>query len=302
VNRQADFQTVSSTDHPAWVKGVDRVLAIQRPAVVAYVRGIRRRYPGATPEQLVKVLERRYLTAITAGGAAVGATAMVPAIGTGVTLALSGVETAGFLETTALFAQSVAEVHGLSIEDPVRARSLVMSLMLGRTGADLVKQFTGQAMGQSPERKAFWGEMVSSSIPQVMMGPVADELKKRFLRKFAVTHGASLLGKAAPFGIGAAIGGVGNNIAGRQVVSATRSAFGPTPLLLPVELEPAEREPKAERTRSRHLPFSRRREIEASSADDGGAETADRVAEEESTAGDGPGVDGDPAGRTVENR
>lgn len=271
---------MTPTDHPAWVKGVDRVLAVQRPAVVAYVRGIRRRYPGATPEQLVKILERRYLTAITAGGAAVGATAMVPAIGTGVTLALSGVETAGFLETTALFAQSVAEVHGLSIEDPVRARSLVMSLMLGRTGADLVKQFTGQAMGQSPERKAFWGEMVSSSIPQVMMGPVADELKKRFLRKFAVNHGASLIGKAAPFGIGAAIGGVGNNIAGRQVVNATRTAFGPTPLVLPQELEPADRGSRSERGRTIRLPFTRRREIEAP-VDEQADETIDSDVDED---------------------
>lgn len=253
---------MASTDQPAWAKGVDRVLAVQRPAVVAYVRGIRRRYPGATPEQLVKVLERRYLAAITAGGAAVGATAMVPAVGTGVTLALSGVETAGFLETTALFAQSVAEVHGLSIEDPTRARALVMSLMLGRTGSDLVKQFTGQAMGHPvPERKAFWGEMVSASIPQVMMGPVADELKKRFLRKFAVSHGASLIGKAAPFGIGAAIGGVGNNIAGRQVVSAARTAFGPTPLVLPRELEPVERVPRERGARTLRLPFGRKREL-----------------------------------------
>lgn len=247
------------------MKGIDRVLAVQRPVVVAYVRSVRKRYPGATPDQLVRILERRYLAAITAGGAAVGATAMVPAIGTGVTLALSGVETAGFLETTALFAQSVAEVHGLSIDDPVRARSLVMSLMLGRTGSDLVKQFTGQAMGNSPERKAFWGEMVSSSIPQVLMGPVADDLKKRFLRRFAVNHGASLLGKAAPFGIGAAIGGVGNNIAGRQVVSAARSAFGPAPYVLPLELENLPESHEDDVVTKRRLPFSRRRALSAGS-------------------------------------
>ena len=139
-----------------------------------------------------------------------------------------------------------------------------MSLMLGRTGSDLVKQFTGRALGQQvPERKAFWGEMVSSSIPQVMMGPIADELKKRFLRKFAATQGASLLGKAAPFGIGAAIGGVGNNIAGRHVVTAARTAFGPPPIVLPRELEPAEKGSRAERGRSIRLPFGRKREIEA---------------------------------------
>ena len=68
----------------------------------------------------MRILERRYLAAVTTGGAAVGATAVVPGIGTGVTLALSGVETLGFLEATALYAQSVAEVHGIAVENPDR--------------------------------------------------------------------------------------------------------------------------------------------------------------------------------------
>src|SRR5215213_1583692 len=102
-------------------RGIDRVMAIQRPAVLAHIRSLRRRNPNATPDQLVRILERRYLAAVTGGGAAVGATAVLPGVGTGVTLALSGVETAGFLEATALFAQSVAEVHGIAIEDPDRA-------------------------------------------------------------------------------------------------------------------------------------------------------------------------------------
>ena len=96
--------------------------------MLAHIRSIRLRNPGATPEKLVRIIERRYLAAVTTGGAAVGATAVVPGIGTGVTLALSGVETVGFLESTALLAQSLAEVHGIAIENPDRARALVMTL------------------------------------------------------------------------------------------------------------------------------------------------------------------------------
>ena len=68
------------------------------------------------------------------------ATAVIPGIGTGVTLALSGLETAGFLEATALFAQSVAEVHGIAVDNPDRARALVMTLMLGREGGRLLRR------------------------------------------------------------------------------------------------------------------------------------------------------------------
>lgn len=221
-----------------FVRGIDRVLAVQRPVALAHIRSIRRRNPDATPQQLVRILELRYLAAVTTGGAAVGATAVIPAIGTGVTLALSGVETAGFLEATALFAQSVAEVHGISVEDPDRARALVMTLMLGREGTDLVRNLTGQFTGSTFTRNMYWGEMVTSAIPQVVMGPLLDRLKAAFIRQFAVRGGASFVGKALPFGVGAAIGGIGNNMLGKRVLQNARLGFGAAPEFLPTELEP----------------------------------------------------------------
>jgi hypothetical protein len=222
-------------------RGIDAVLHIQRPIVVAHLRSIRRKFPNATPEQIVRILERRYLAAVTTGGAAVGATAVVPGIGTGVTLALSGVETAGFLEATALFAQSVAEVHGIAIENPDRARALVMTLMLGREGIDLVRQFAGQATGKGIARNAYWGELITNSMPRAIMGGVVDRLRTVFIRQFAVRGGAGIIGKAIPFGIGAAIGGVGNHILGRKVLQQSRLAFGAPPPIMPFELEPRER-------------------------------------------------------------
>ncbi len=50
--------------------------------------------------------------------------------------------------------------------------------------------------------------------------------------------GASFIGKALPFGIGAAVGGAGNNILGRRVLIGSRRAFGLPPLELPADLEP----------------------------------------------------------------
>lgn len=221
-------------------RGIDLVLAIQRPIVLAHLRGIRRRVPNATPDQLVRILERRYLTAVTTGGAAVGATAVIPGISTGITLALSGVETAGFLEATALFAQSVAEVHGIPVENPDRARALVMTLMLGREGVDLVRQFAGQASGSGPARNVFWGELITNSMPKALMGTVVERLRHVFIRQFAVRGGAGIIGKAIPFGIGAAIGGTGNHLLGRKVLQQSRLAFGPPPPVLPAALEPRE--------------------------------------------------------------
>jgi hypothetical protein len=219
-------------------RGIDVALAIQRPVVLAHLRSIRRRAPEATPERLVRILEQRYLAAVTTGGAAVGATAVIPGIGTGITLALSGVETAGFLEATALFAQSVAEVHGIPIENPERARALVMTLILGKEGSDLVRQFAGQATGSGIARNAYWGEMITNTLPKAVMGTVVERLRSVFIKQFAVRGGASWLGKALPFGVGAAVGGIGNHVLGRRVLSQSRLAFGQAPAFVPVELEP----------------------------------------------------------------
>ncbi|HYI33399.1 MAG TPA: hypothetical protein VEX88_08065 [Glaciibacter sp.] len=222
----------------ALYKGIDRVMAIQRPAVLAHIRSVRRRNPNATPDQLIRILERRYVTAVTGGGAAVGATAVIPGVGTGMTLALSGVETAGFLEATALFAQSVSEVHGLAVDDPDRARALVMTMMLGREGSDLVRQLAGQLSGSGIARRVYWGELVTSSIPRAILVPLTDRLRGTFVRQFARRGAGSFIGKAIPFGIGAVIGGAGNRILSQRVVQSSRLAFGPPPATFRPDLDP----------------------------------------------------------------
>jgi hypothetical protein len=250
---QGGLPPAGSDEHPFTIRALDRVLSIQRPVVLAHLRSVRLRHPDASAADIVRILERRYLAAVTSGGAAVGATAVVPGIGTGVTLALSGVETVAFLEATTLFAQSVAEVHGIPVSDPDRARALVLTLMLGKEGIDLVAQLAGQAAGRGPSRSGYWGELITKSMPRAAVGPLVDRLKSTFIRQFAARGGASWIGKALPFGIGAAIGGVGNNILGRRVLVGSRRAFGLPPLQLPPELEPRPGADRVERIAGRGI-------------------------------------------------
>jgi hypothetical protein len=226
---------------------LDRVLSVQRPVVLAHIRGIRHSKPNASPAEVIRILERRYLAAVTTGGALVGATAAIPAVGTVASLALSTAETAGFLEASALFAQSVTEVHGIAVEDPERARTLVMTMILGTAGSDLVEQLAGEVVGVGPVRSAFWGELVTKNLPKSAVGGVAKRLRSFFVKKFAANEGAGILGRAIPFGIGAVIGGVGNHVLGRRVVASSRTAFGPPPAQFPITLDatPSQRTVKA---------------------------------------------------------
>ncbi len=231
-----DDRTPTPDSPKGWAKMLDRVIAVQRPVVVAHVNAVRRRHPDASPAEVIRILERQYLAAVTTGGAAVGASAVIPGVGMAAALGLSGAETVGFLEATALFAQSVTEVHGIALEDPERSRTLVMALILGAPGTQLVKQLAGQAAG-GQARSAFWGEMVTASLPKQVVSGIGGKVRDQFIKRFAARQGASVLGRALPFGIGAAVGGLGNHALGKKVVEASREGFGLPPRHFTIVLE-----------------------------------------------------------------
>ena len=89
------------TLHPKAEGGVRRLLSVQRPIVLAYLRSLRRRHPEATPADIAEIVRSHYVNLTTGGGAAVGATAVVPGIRTGAAMGVAAVETAGFLEGSA---------------------------------------------------------------------------------------------------------------------------------------------------------------------------------------------------------
>ncbi|MBT1003359.1 hypothetical protein KIH31_12160 [Paenarthrobacter sp. DKR-5] len=213
-----------------------RAMDVQRPLVVANLRRLRRKYPHATPAQLSAKLERDFLATVTGGGAAIGATALVPGVGTAAALGLSAAATAGFLEATALYALSVAELHGVHMEDPERARTTVMAIMLGEEGTALLESFSGTALGRGGGPAQHWGTAIGKSVPLQVVRGVGGRIQKAFLKRFVKQQSGAFLGRALPFGVGAVVGGTGNLMMGRAVIAATREAFGPAPELLQGEL------------------------------------------------------------------
>ncbi|MGO4245990.1 hypothetical protein AB4Y87_02155 [Paenarthrobacter sp. RAF54_2] len=213
-----------------------RAVEIQRPLVLANLRRMQRRHPKATPAQLAAKLERDYLAAITGGGAAVGATAVVPGIGTAASLGLSALATVGFLETTALYASTLAELHGIRLTDPERARTMVMAIMLGEEGTSLLGALSGQSLGRGKGVTNAWGTTLTKKIPGSGFGVIRDAIQRAFLKNLLKRQGSAFLGRALPFGVGAVVGGAGNLMMGRAVVATAKEAFGPLPDTIPGEL------------------------------------------------------------------
>ncbi|AYF98690.1 hypothetical protein [Protaetiibacter intestinalis] len=217
---------------------LDRIMSVHRPAVLAHLRGIRSKYPDASPQEVLRILERRYLTTVTASGAGVGVAAAVPAVGTGAALAISGAETVLFLESTALFAQSVAELHGIPVEDPDRGRALVLAMVVGGPAQELITQFAGQATGSGQSKPQFWGALIAKNLPRTAVTQFMDRVRKVYLPRMMASAGGGMVARVLPFGVGAVVGGTANQLLGRRVVGTARTAFGPPPYVFPASTAP----------------------------------------------------------------
>lgn len=204
--------------------GVNRALNVQRPVAVAHVERIRRRLPEASAEELVAELEKHYLAAVGTLGAAAGGIAAAPLVGTSASLALSAAEVGTFLEATALFTLAVAEVHGIAIEDLDRRRALILAVLLGNSGSSIVEKSAGRT-------GAHWGRLLVQGMPMEKINAVNRKLGRHFVTKYGTKQGILVLGRAVPFGLGAAIGAGGNTALGYASVKAARRAFGPPPPL-----------------------------------------------------------------------
>lgn len=218
---------------------LERVLDTQRPLVVAHLRSLRRKRPDLTPDQMLRRIEKQYLTAVSGGGAAVGATAAIPGIGTVSALGISAAETVGFLESTAFFAQAYTEIHGTPALEQQRAKALVMTLLLGSAGTAMVRRVADQSLGGSgANHTTFWGGLITQSLPPGVMQQLLESLRNMLVRRIATQSVKTTAGRLIPFGIGALFGGVGNHMLGRQVIASAHEAFGPAPRYFTTELDP----------------------------------------------------------------
>ncbi|MCF8590243.1 hypothetical protein [Gordonia liuliyuniae] len=202
---------------------VDKAQRLQQPAVARYVANIRRRHPDESPEQIIRRLERHYLTTVTASGGAVGAAAAVPGVGTVTALGAMSAETVFFIEASALLALAIADVHGIAPTQHDRRRALVLAVALGDEGVGII----GKTLGKS--NKNAIAQLGVPGIPGANLATINKALTNRFVKKFTIGKAPVMFGKVLPGGIGAVIGGVGNRALGTAVIRNARNAFGQPP-------------------------------------------------------------------------
>ncbi|PWJ26222.1 hypothetical protein ATK17_2369 [Branchiibius hedensis] len=209
--------------------GLDGAVKVSRPVLIAHIQQSRRRRPDATPEQIIDALGRRFTATVAGTGAAVGASAIAPGVNTPMSLAFAAGDVAGYMSFASLYVFAVAEVHGIPIHDMDRRRTLLMGVLLGDAGAQSVQKVAGRT-------GAHWANKVVQAIPMSSIKQVNKVLGHNFVTKYGTKQGVLVLGKQVPFGVGAAIGGVGNAAFARFTIRSAKRAFGPAPETWPVHL------------------------------------------------------------------
>ncbi|ART68743.1 hypothetical protein BTO20_09250 [Mycobacterium dioxanotrophicus] len=210
---------------------LERSARVQAPAVKAYVDRLRSQRPNATPAEIVTRLEKHYLAAVMASGAAVGSAAAFPGIGTLTALSAVAGETVVFLEATSVFVLAVAEVHGIPADHKERRRALVLAVLVGEDSKHAIADLLG-----SGRTSGAWLSDGAATLPLPAVSQLNSRLVRFFVKKYTLKRGAMALGKMLPIGIGAVVGGVGNRLMGKKIIGNAQKAFGPPPPRWPATL------------------------------------------------------------------
>jgi hypothetical protein len=203
---------------------IERGARVQGPAVTAYVDRIRGHNPNATPAEVVTRLEKHYLAAVMASGAAVGSTAAFPGIGTLAAMSAVAGETVVFLEATAVYVLAVAEVYGIPADHRERRRALVLAVLVGEDSKHAIADLIGPG-----RTSGSWLADGAATLPLPAVSQLNARLLKYFVKRYTLKRGAIAFGKLLPVGIGAVVGGVGNRLMGKRIVANARKAFGTPP-------------------------------------------------------------------------
>ena len=209
---------------------LDKAVTIPSATIHAHVESVKRRNPGAGPDEVIRLLEKEYLLVVAGTGGAVGAAAAAPIVGTGLATALTVSDVATFFGASAAFSLAVASVHGIEVADTERRKALLLATLLGESGAKMV----GDAAEIATVRA---GRLLLTRMPMSTVKKVNNQLTRKLVRKQAARFGGVALGRLAPYGIGAAIGVAGGRALGQTVVKGARTAFGPAPATFPRVVE-----------------------------------------------------------------
>lgn len=213
---------VASQLDERWLDLLDSALKAQAPLARAAVERMRAKHPEASPRQLAEKVYSRYSSLSIATGAGIGGIAALPGIGTVAAVGLTVGEGVSFAETTAFLTLAVADIHGVDMTDPQTRRIVLMAVLGGERGEEIMARALGKQGAQ-------WSSVLGSG--GMIPGFVTRQAGRYIRRRVISRTGRLWLLRLLPFGLGAVLGGLGARGISRTVSEALREIFDESLLL-----------------------------------------------------------------------
>jgi hypothetical protein len=202
----------------SFIQGVDRATESRWEAAVDRAAAL----PGAIRPQKVKALTDMFARELGTVGAATGAAAAAPAVGTGATLVAATAELAWFTARSGDLILTMAALHGRRAPSLDERRAWVLAVLI--FGSSAREGFTSAAKQLGLEL-----EQPNTRVPLATLRAINGLFGNKLLRRYGTKRGAIALGTALPLGVGAVIGGTANYSAVRMLARNADRFFARLP-------------------------------------------------------------------------
>ncbi|MEO6492859.1 MAG: EcsC family protein [Ilumatobacteraceae bacterium] len=174
--------------------------------------------PGRSTDAKVRALSRSFARELGSVGAATGAAAAVPAVGTAAALSLGLAEFGWFTVRASELILSIAALHGHDHATVDERRAWILAVLIFGSGA---AEGFDRLFGETARVVARRGGVRA---PIAMIRGVNSSMARMLLTRYGRKRGAVAIGTALPFGIGAFVGGTANH-AGMKAIGKHADSF-----------------------------------------------------------------------------
>lgn len=188
--------------------------------------------PGASPAVKAREIASPIRKRMTALGAAAGATAAAPGVGTSIAVGTLAAELGVVALQTTDMVMSIGAAYGHTDASPEERRAWVLAVLA--FGDDAASEFATLArdMGMKVAKDheiEIAGEAIGGAGGQMVtvdaLRRINTTLVAQVLKKWGTRRGAATIGKLLPFGIGAAVGGSANFMLMREFAKQSARFF-----------------------------------------------------------------------------
>ncbi len=197
----------------ALIEGIDRAVTTRWDRAVQ----VAARAPGDSPQAKSRAIATPIRKNMTVAGAAAGATAAAPGVGTSVAVGALAAEIGLVALRTTDMVMAIGAAHGFLDAEPEERRAWVLAVLA--FGDDAAEEFA--TLARDMGLRVIDGRALDIAGDTILGGggqvATIDALRRinstlvaQILKKWGTRRGAATVGKLLPFGIGAAVGGSAN--------------------------------------------------------------------------------------------